>query len=197
MLPQTLQAKSHGHDGPATVMGRANPLATRYDFYLTKELKCDENVMSLIVALKEAGPHDQVFIHLNSPGGFIKTMAQVLTAIRDSQAHVVTCAEGEVASAAAIIFFAGHSFSVSEFSNFMLHNVSGGAVGEVKGAIKDLENAQEWGERMFRNVLEPFFSEDELNEILEDGRDHYYSPEEIAGRIDRMQGNLSVSNSRN
>jgi ATP-dependent Clp protease protease subunit len=196
VLQQTLQAKAYVEDGPVAIMARASPIGTRYDFYLTKTIKCDDNVMSLIALLREATPNDQVFIHINSPGGQLKAAAQILTAIRDSQAQVSTCAEGEVYSAASLIFFAGSSFSISEFSNFMVHNASGGAGGDVRAAIKDLENVQEWVEKIYKSVYVPFFSEKEVDDILKSGRDHFFTPEEMAGRIDKVQKNINDSYSR-
>ncbi len=193
-MQQTLQANggtmaSRLRGDEDGVAARANPLAVQYDFYLTKALKNDENVMALLTTLREAGPRDRVVIHLNCPGGLVSTTAQIITAIRDTDAHVTTSAEGEVASGASAIFFAGHSFVVSDLALFMLHSANGGAGGNLGDAINQLQATQEWVSKIYKSTYIPFFTEAEVDAIL-NGKEVWLDAVEVSGRIDRVQKDI-------
>ena len=167
---------------------RAVPRGMEYHFYLTEAIEMNGNIHNLCDTLRMANQNDMVFIHLNSPGGELRVAAQIISAMKDSNSNVVTCAEGEVYSAASLIFFAGSGYSISNFSNFMIHNASTFSGGVLTNIKNDIDNVESWITSMYKEVYVPFFTEEEIDSILESGKDFYFNPIEIIGRIDRVRG---------
>jgi len=162
----------------------AKPLSVQYDFYLDFAIEGPEPFYDFFATLREAGPDDLIFIHINSPGGSLSTCVQVINAINLTQATVVGCAEGDVASAAAYIFFSCHAFQLADHCSFLIHSDSGGFGGKISDVSADVVFTHARMKNLMKDTLGQFFSKKEIRKLL-DGREHYLSSEEVADRISK------------
>lgn len=153
-----------------------------YHFYIIDEIGEPAKFLDLINILKTAEEHDTVFIYLNTPGGSLQTTVQLLSAMRQCAATVVTCLEGEVCSAGTLIFLAGHKHVVNANCTFMIHNYSqwlGGKGNEVALRVK-------YSEQYFKNLAEDlykgFLSDEEIQSVIE-GKDYWMDSNEVINRL--------------
>lgn len=152
--------------------------------YLTGAIKYEPKILGLIKCLKCSGPKDLIYIYLNSQGGDLDITTQIINSINATRATVVTVADGEVSSAASLIFFAGHALEVSEYSTFLIHNgsvVIGGKFNEVKDRVA---NDHAFMEKLFHGVYGKFLSSSEIDKVLS-GRDIILSSEQVITRINK------------
>lgn len=155
---------------------------TSHHFYITDELAEVEPYIELINVLKTAEQHDTVFIYLNTPGGSLYTAVQIISAMNQSRATVVTCLEGEVCSAGTLIFLSGTKHIVNRHCSFMIHNYShwlGGKGNEVSVRVKHTES---YFRKMAQTVYKNFLTEEEIEEVLE-GKDIWMDSEEVLTRL--------------
>jgi ATP-dependent protease ClpP protease subunit len=153
-----------------------------HHFYIIDEIRDVDPYVNLINTLKTSEQHDTIFIYLNTPGGNLLTTLQIISAIKQSAATVVTCMEGQVASAGTMIFLPGQRHMVGPDTIFMAHNYSG----FVGGKGFELKTRQKFDEKYFhklvKNIYTGFLSEEEINSIMED-RDVWLDAEEVAKRL--------------
>ena len=60
-------------------------------------------------------------MYINSPGGRLDTTISILQAMHESEAKIITVADGKVASAVTFIFLSGDEKVYGEDSYFMFH----------------------------------------------------------------------------
>ena len=160
-------------------------LSSAYHFFISGEIGNDETSKSLIKTLKSCGSQDIVSIYLNTMGGDMYTTMQIINSIRSCAGRVATHADGLVASAGSLIFFAGDMMSVSELSSFLLHNGSGGVGGKMSDVHAHSDHTRSLIHKVFHSVYEPFFTPDEVDKILQ-GQDMYLHAEQVMGRISKV-----------
>ena len=165
------------------IQQRSLPTSATHNFYLYGEIQSDtQNYVDMITTLDYAQPNDIINIYINTPGGSVNTAISIIHAMMRSQANVMTHADGEVASAGTLIFFAGQSYIVYPFSHFMLHDASEGAMGKISENIKRVHATSELINKLAYELYSPVFSDEEIDDILE-GRDYYCTAEEMYDRI--------------
>lgn len=155
---------------------------TLHHFYIVNEIGDVDEFLDLINVLKTAEEHDTIFIYLNTPGGNLYTAIQIISAMRQSNATVVTSLEGEVASAGTLIFLAGHRFVVNRNCTFMIHNYShwvGGKGNEVAIRVKYSER---YFEKLATDLYGKFLSPEELQDVI-NGKDFWMDSEEVLSRL--------------
>ena len=157
---------------------RAQVNVITYHFYIHGEIGDSDEYVDLLDTLYTAGETDIIMIHLNTPGGYLNTAVEIIHAIAQCKATVITCADGQVASAGSLIFFAGHTFLIGEFCEVMLHDGSGGNIGKINENLKSAEFTAKRLSHIYHTVYGRFFSEEEVQSVL-DGRDLYLTSEEV------------------
>lgn len=159
-----------------------------YHFYIIDEIGEPDSFLDLINTLKTAEEHDTVFIYLNTPGGSLQTTVQVISAMRQSRATIVTCLEGEVCSAGTLIFLSGHRHIVNPNCTFMIHNYSqwlGGKGNEVALRVKYSEH---YFKKLAVDLYNGFLSEEEIEAVIE-GKDYWMESEEVIERLNQRNNN--------
>ena len=156
-----------------------------HHFYLSGEIDLPINYIKMIHTIHTAPPQDSIYIHLNTPGGYLSTGIQIINAMKSSEA-VVTCSlEGECASFGSLIFLAADQFIVHDNTTMLIHNFTGGVYGKGKEAememIATLENFKDIGEKYYI----PFVTKKEFEGIIND-KDMWLHPHDIRDRLDRM-----------
>ena len=162
---------------------RAQVNVITYHFYIHGEIGDSEEYVDLLDTLYTAGDTDVIMIHLNTPGGYLNTAVEIIHAIAQCKATVITCADGQVASAGSLIFFAGHTFLIGEFCEVMLHDGSGGNIGKINENLKSAEFTAKRLSHIYHRIYGRFFSEEEVQSVL-DGRDLYLTSDEVEALIE-------------
>lgn len=160
-----------------------------YHFYIIDEIGEANSFLDLINTLKTAEEHDTIFIYLNTPGGSLRTTVQILSAMRQCQAMVVTCLEGEVCSAGTLIFLAGKKHVVNANCTFMIHNYSqwlGGKGNEVALRVK---YSEQYFKKLALDLYNGFLSEEEIQSVIE-GKDYWMDSEEVIERLNARDKKL-------
>lgn len=160
----------------------------RHDFYVSGEIEGPEAYTELLQTLHSAQPQDSIHIHINSEGGDFYTACQIADAIQTSRAgEIVTYAEGMVISAATLIFLAADCWVVSPFSTFLFHTSSGLLIGKHPDSLKQAQAHKEHLNRVCSQVYHVFFTEDEIDQILNKNNDMWLTPNEVNERLSRVE----------
>jgi len=161
------------------------------EYYLVGEMDEASEYVDWFNEIRHANSNDVVKIYINSPGGDLFTMIQFLRVLRESKAHIIGSVEGACMSAATVILLACDSYEISDHSNFMVHNYSGGAFGK-GGEMKDqLAFESKWAEGFLHDVYKDFLTESEITSML-DGKDIWMSSGEV---IDRLNARKTIKES--
>lgn len=82
--------------------------------------------------IREATPEDNIRLIINSPGGCVHIAMAYIQAVRESQAMVVTHAEGMICSAGTLLWLkcGKDGRTIAPFTEFMAHNYQAGTYGD-------------------------------------------------------------------
>jgi Protease subunit of ATP-dependent Clp proteases len=163
-----------------------------HHFYIVDEIGEVPPFLDMINTLKTAEQHDTVFIYLNTPGGNLYTAIQIISAIRQSNATVVTCIEGMVASAGTLLFLAGHKHVVNPNCTFMIHNYSHGAWGKGNEVALRVKHSEHYFNKLAHDLYGKFLTEDEINDVI-NGKDFWMESEEVLKRLGGENSAASVN----
>ena len=161
---------------------RAQHSGYTFHFFIHGEVGCSSNYIDLLDALYNGTEADTIYIHINTMGGYLDTAIELIQAMSTTPAHVITCADGLVASAGSLLFFSGHAFVVGKFCEVMLHDGSGGPYGKFNENKKSIDSSSKRLELLYHSVYEPFFTKKEVAKVLK-GEDLYLLSEEVEERI--------------
>lgn len=159
--------------------------ATHVHFYLSKEIKEPDLYTDMIHRITAASPSDVIFIHLNMPGGHLDTGIQLINAMQNSQAKIITVLESMAYSLGTLIFLAGDEMIVNDHCMIMFHNFKGGIHGKGNELISQLEATVKWFQTLSKKIYIPFLSEEEFERMVR-GEDFWMQSPEIRKRLDKM-----------
>lgn len=154
-------------------------------FYLSDEIGEPELYTEMIYRILMADANDVIYIHLNTTGGRLDTGVQLINAMQNSQARIVTVLDGMAYSLGTLIFLAGDDMIVNDHCIVMFHNFRGGIVGKGNEIISELEATVKWFSELAKQLYVPFLSEEEFNRILK-GEDLWLRSAEVRKRLDNM-----------
>lgn len=159
--------------------------AQHIHFYLSGDVGAPEEYTDMIHRIYAATENDVVFIHLNTPGGRLDTGVQLINAMQNSDARIVTILESEAHSLGTLIFLAGDELVVNDHCMIMFHNFKGGVVGKGHEQLAQLDATIKWFTELARKLYIPFLSEAEFERIIK-GEDLWMHSAEIRQRIENM-----------
>lgn len=155
------------------------------------EIGLPKEYTELINALRRAKEDDEIHIYLNSPGGYLCSTVEIVNAMRLCKAVVITHACGTVASAATLIFLAGHGQVIHEGISFMCHYYSTG----IGGKGQEVESYAKWSKKSNQKIMwrfyEGFLKKDEFKRMCK-GEDFWMDAEEVARRLKRRIKKLGL-----
>lgn len=154
-------------------------------FYISKAVGEPDGYTDMVHRILTAGPNDVIYIHLNTPGGQLDTGVQIVNAMQNSQAKVVTVLESTAYSLGTLIFLAGDEMVVNEHCMMMFHNFNGGLVGKGNELVSELEATVKWFSTLAQDIYIPFLTQDEFDRIAR-GEDMWMQSPEIKERLERM-----------
>ena len=153
-----------------------------HHFYIVEDIKEVDYYLSMINTIRTAEQHDTIFIYLNTPGGNLHTAIQIIAAIRQSSATVVTCLEGVVCSAGTMIFLAGHKHVVNQNCTFMIHNYSQWVGGKGNDITIQVKYTESYFRKLSEDIYGEFLTKDEIESVLE-GKDLWMESGDVAKRV--------------
>ena len=137
-----------------------------------------------VSAIQTATENDIIHIYINSPGGNLFTTTELLSAMLQSKAHIITEITGEACSAGMLLFLAGHEFMVSDDASAMCHGASYGAYG-TQGQVHDnVMHSTKHLTKLAYKYYEGFLEPDEIERLLE-GKEYWMEAEEIIERLEK------------
>lgn len=159
----------------------SKPIAYEHEFYLSGAIEAPEEYVDWFNTIRNAGPNDSIKIYINSGGGIIDTALQFMRVMAETDATITCSVEGSCASAATMIFLAGHILEVTPHSIFIFHNYSGGTFGKGGEMIDQLSFEREWSKRLLHEVYDGFFNDDEIESMLHN-KDIWMHADEVLER---------------
>lgn len=177
-----------GKTGKSTGNFFSRPVhSTIYDFYLDEGVTEAANYRDLCQILIGMGEEDTLNIYINSPGGYVDTMVQVVNLIQNCPGTVVGHLVGPSASAACSIFLACHAWMVYPHAMLMGHTYRGAHYGKGKNEIQHQADVfNKFFENMMIDLYYPFFTMEELDLMIEHGKDIWLDSPEVSRRINIM-----------
>lgn len=168
-------------------------ISRSFKFFLTDAIGEPDKYNHMCHVLRTATENDQVFIHLNSPGGRLDSTAQIIAAMRESEATVTTVADGTVASAATLIFLAADAFVVQPYCMFMIHTFSTATYGKGHEVNAHIEADSKWFYSMAQQLYDHFLTKREIARMVK-GEDFWFIADEVNDRIQRRVEYLREQN---
>lgn len=152
-------------------------------YYITGEIEGPEEYIDMCHRILMASQNDVIYIHLNTTGGRLDTGVQLINAMQNSQAHVVTVLDGMAYSLGTLIFLAGKEQLVNDHCIIMFHNFKSGIVGKGNEIVSELEATVKWFTELAKELYIPFMTQEEFARILK-GEDLWMRSTEIRKRLD-------------
>jgi ATP-dependent Clp protease protease subunit len=154
-----------------------------FQIYLTGDIGDAQLYTDAIQLIRMAQPEDIVFIYINSVGGLVFTGLQIINAMRESQAEIVTVLDSMAYSMGAAIFLSGTSKIVHEFGSLMIHNYSSGSYGKGHELRQHINALDACISEYSHQIFEGFLTDDELSDVLK-GQDLYLTASQVSERLE-------------
>ena len=153
-----------------------------YHIYLNNNIDKAYRYNEFLEVLRKASDDDEIFVHLNSDGGYIDTAIQIINAMKTCEAKITTIMEGATHSCASLIFLQGNKKKVLEHSYMLCHYYSGALWG--KGQELEAQSAfdKKFLKQFFRNIYKGFLTKKEIEELIK-GKDFWFDAKEVKKRL--------------
>lgn len=169
--------------GANRVEQRAYPTGVTHNFYIYGEISHDiSDYVDMITTMDLAEKQDIINLFINTNGGSLETSISIIHAMLRSKSTIVCHADGQVASAGTLIFFAGSSFVVYPYAHAMFHDGSTIIGGKFSENLKAATATSELVKKLCIDMYVPYFTKDEVEAIL-NGSDYYCDSEELGQRV--------------
>lgn len=136
-----------------------------------------------VLEISKEDPMKPVIIYIDSYGGAVDSLAKMIETLDEIPNPVVTVAIGKAMSCGAVLLSHGDVRLCGKHSRVMIHEVSGGTVGDVHDMGKDVQEVKRLNE-YFMDLLAKNCNikggYSVLRKIIknQDGRDHYMNAHE-------------------
>jgi len=162
---------------------RAYPSRAIHNFYVYGEIVSDiGSYVDMITVMDLAEEQDVINLYINTGGGSLESTISIVHAMLRSNAQIICHADGQIASAGTLIFFAGSSFVVYPFAHAMFHDGSTIIGGKFSENLKAAEATSGLIRKICMELYVPYFTKKEVKNIL-NGKDMYLTSEELHDRI--------------
>jgi ATP-dependent protease ClpP protease subunit len=159
--------------------------AREIHFYISEDIGNPELYIEMIHTLNTATPNDVIYMHLNTSGGQLDTGVQIINAMKNSPAKVVTVLECMAHSLGTLLFLSGEELIVNDHCVMMFHNFRGGVIGKGNELTSQLNATVEWFTALAEQIYIPFLSKEEFQRIIK-GEDIWMQSSEIRTRLENV-----------
>jgi len=160
-------------------------VARNIDIYISDEFAEPLLYCEMIHVIRTATPNDTIYLHLNTPGGRLDTGVQLISAIRSSEARIITILDGVAHSMGALLFLCGHEMIIHDHAQLMFHTYSGGVFGKGSDIRGQTDATEDWFRIIANDICYPFMSKREIQRMLK-GEDFWFQTEQIEQRLEKM-----------
>jgi ATP-dependent Clp protease, protease subunit len=155
---------------------------TRVDYYLTGNIGDPEEYIELCHIIRTAPKEDVVVLHINSPGGQVRTGNMIINAISESQCTVVGYIENDCGSMATYIFLACHTWAVSDNAEFFVHTCTSGSYGKEHETFEQAAFLRKQVHKLIRKSYANFLTPEEIDKVI-GGSDIYLDADDVLDRL--------------
>jgi ATP-dependent Clp protease, protease subunit len=153
-----------------------------------------DSIVAQLLFLESADPDSDIYMYINSPGGYINSMYAVYDVMSYIKPDIVTVGMGQCASAASFILAAGTKGKRYALPNteIMIHELSGGVEGKAQDMFQTIEKTKKLWDKMAHQYVD--FTGQPIERIKADmARDHYMTAEDAKayGLIDEIHAKRS------
>lgn len=160
-------------------------IAREIHVYISEDIGDPELYIDLIHTINTATSNDVIYMHLNTSGGRLDTGVQIINAMHNSQAKIVTILECMAHSLGTLLFLSGEELVINDNCVMMFHNFRGGVIGKGNELTSQLDATVKWFTELAKQLYIPFLSEAEFNRIIK-GEDIWMQSTEIRKRLDNV-----------
>lgn len=155
-----------------------------YNIYLYGTIESSQQFIGAVEVLNAATENDIVVIHLQTNGGSLDATDTLLQAMSHTDGRVIVKASGGVHSSGTIILLHADEFTLSDNSNFLIHNGSTGTGGKYSDYKAETAYTLKHMEKVLRHTYTGFLSDAEMEDLLR-GVDLWLGPEEFCERYNK------------
>lgn len=154
-----------GGDPNSLVLVSVNRAKTRVEVHIRGPFVAPNVVSSQIATIYElAETYDTVLIYINSPGGCVDTLAEMLSAFAQYKT-VITVACGQVASAGFFLWCSGHIRVVQKYTVLMAHRESYQFAGKTQQHVEFGNFTEKLCGAMIQDLCGEVLTSDEMDTI--------------------------------
>jgi len=157
-----------------------------YDIYLQDEIASPVLYNQTCHLLNKVTKKDTVYIHLNTPGGYLDSAFRIQEGLDKCKAKTVAVLTGTVASAGTIIALRCDEIEVPKHLQFLIHNYSGGSSGKGNEIIEHVTFSNNEISDAFNNVYLGFLTPKEIKKVIA-GKDMWMGSKEVAERFKELK----------
>lgn len=168
----------------------STPKSTHFDINIKGPLESHTDIDDILYALRSAGENDSVDIHLNSVGGDVLILAEIVKAMNRCACPIHVTAAGIVASAATIILLEADSIEVEPFTEILFHPMSYGLGGKMQEVKAQVDYVHEMSMGMMKHYYSGFFTDQEIEAMVEHNREFYMKHDEFITRYEARNAAL-------
>ena len=141
----------------------------------------------VVALLSTASEEDTITFNINSNGGYVSSLAMLLTWKSMCKAYQIHVLSGNASSAASAFFLSNaDEYVVSDMASMMIHEYQTSNGGSNSNVIKQATHTAKENEKFIRSCYEYFLTEAEIEDTLK-GVEHYLSADEIRNRLQQRE----------
>ena len=141
----------------------------------------------VVALLSTASEEDTITFNINSNGGYVSSLAMLLTWKSMCKAYQIHVLSGNASSAASAFFLSNaDEYVVSDMASMMIHEYQTSNGGSNSNVIKQATHTAKENEKFIRSCYEYFLTEAEIEDTLK-GVEHYLSADEIRERLEKRE----------
>ena len=141
----------------------------------------------VVALLSTASEEDTITFNINSNGGYVSSLAMLLTWKSMCKAYQIHVLSGNASSAASAFFLSNaDEYVVSDMASMMVHEYQTSNGGSNSNVIKQATHTAKENEKFIRSCYEYFLTEAEIEDTLK-GVEHYLSADEIRQRLQKRE----------
>ena len=141
----------------------------------------------VVALLSTASEEDTITFNINSNGGYVSSLAMLLTWKSMCKAYQIHVLSGNASSAASAFFLSNaDEYVVSDMASMMIHEYQTSNGGSNSNVIKQATHTAKENEKFIRSCYEYFLTEAEIEDTLK-GVEHYLSADEIRERLRKRE----------
>ena len=138
-----------------------------------------------IYKIKNAGPNDIIHVEIMSEGGELFTALDILAAMQQTQAKIITENCGLAASAASMLLFSGDEIIINPLSVTMVHSATYGTIGMQENIYQEVQFNKAYLEDVFKSIYSGLFTDEEIKDIVINCKQHYMKADETLDRLNK------------